>query len=298
MMISEVSNTSLNASFFAAEGPPRPGILVLGGSEGGRPRYLARLLATEGFACLALSYFGEEPLPRNLVEIPIDYVESAIGWLTERPETRDTTIGVIGSSKGAELALLVASLLPAAVGAVVAFAPSAVAFGGISFRASGRRRSSWSFRGIPLPFVPYAFRPALCLQGVSFARMYAAGLDQTIAIDAATIPVERAQAPVMLISGGRDRMWPSSRMAEMIKARMGEYGSRNDVVHLDFPDAGHSIMPWAPASQLTLIGRVMNAVRLAGVGGLVALGGKPSANRRALQTAWPQVVRFFREHLM
>ena len=127
--------------------------------------------------------------------------------------------------------------------------------------------------------------------------MYAAALDDTMAAKAAIIPVERAEAPMMLISGGRDRMWPSSRMAEMIKARLGEHGGGNAVVHLDFPDAGHSIMPWAPGSELTPIGRVMNAVRLTGVGGVVALGGRPGANRRALRTAWPQVVGFFRKHL-
>jgi hypothetical protein len=82
-------------------------------------------------------------------------------------------------------------------------------------------------------------------------------------------------------------------MAEMIKARSG----RNDVVHLDFPDAGHSIMPWAPGREMTPVGRVMNAVRLAGIGGLVALGGKPGANRQALHAAWPQVVGFFTDHL-
>jgi dienelactone hydrolase len=297
MTISEVPTACPNASLFAAEGPPRPGILVLGGSEGGRPRYLARLLATQGFTSLALSYFGEEPLTRDLVEVPIDHVESAIGLLTGRRETLEAPIGVIGASKGAELALLAASLLPVAIGAVVAFAPSSVTFGGISFRAEGRHRSSWSFRGTAVPFVPYSFRPALCLQGVSFAAMYAAALDDATAVAGATIPVERAETPIMLISGGRDRLWPSSRMAEMIKVRLGEHGGHHEVVHLDFPDAGHSIMPWAPASRLTPIGRVQDAVRLAGTGGLVALGGRPRANRRALQAAWPEVVEFFRDHL-
>jgi dienelactone hydrolase len=298
MTIREVSESSLHASFFAAEGPSSPGVVVLGGSEGGRPRYLARLLASEGFASLALTYFGEKPLPRSLVEVPVEHVESAIGWLMARSETRGTRVGVVGASKGAELGLLAASLFPASVGAVVAYAPASVAFGGISFRANGRRHSSWSFRGTPLPFVPYPGRPMLCLQGISFARMYAAGLDHSIATDAATIPVERAHAPIMLISGRRDRLWPSSRMAGMIKARLSQHDSPNEVVHLDFPDAGHSIMPWAPAGELTAIGRVMNTVRLAGVGGLVALGGRPAANRQALQSAWPQVVEFLRKHLI
>ncbi len=298
MAICEVEERSLSASFYVEDGPPRPGVIVLGGSEGGRPRYLARLLAAEGFSCLALSYFGAEPLPRRLVEVPIDCVENALDWLRDRSDSLDTPIGLLGASKGAELALLAASKWPDAVGAVVAYAPSAVTFAGISPRAEERRRSSWSYRGAPLPFVPFPSRarPALCPQGFSFAPMYDAALDDPVAVARAAIPVEKIRAPVMLISGGRDRVWPSSRMVGMVKARLGEHGSQ-EVVHLGFPEAGHSIMPWAPGIAMNRVGRVANWIRLAGTGGLFALGGKPWANRAALREAWPQAVAFLRTHL-
>ena len=140
--------------------------MALGGSEGGCPLYLAHLLAAEGFSCLALRYFGAAELPRDLVEVPIDYAERALCWLLERPEVDRDRAAVIGASKGAELALLMASLLPETVGAVVAYAPSSVAFAGISFKRDGRQHSSWSWRGAPMPFVPYPdrMRPSIGLR--------------------------------------------------------------------------------------------------------------------------------------
>ena len=260
---------------------------------------MARLLAIEGFSCLALSYFGGAPLPRNLVEVPLDYVEQALHWLADHPSVAGLRLGVIGASKGAELALLAATQMPDAVGAVVAYAPSAVSFAGIAFRGDGRHRSSWSLRERPLPFVPYpkGARPSVGLRGISLAPIYRAALDNAEAVAAAAIPVERAEASIMLISGGRDRMWPSSAMAEMLEARLRANGGGDRVVHLRFPDAGHSFMPWAPATFSGRSARVVDAVRLAGFGGLFDLGGKPRANRTALREAWPRAIDFLRHHL-
>lgn len=294
----DVDDGGLVGSFVTEGDPPRPGVLALGGSEGGRPLHVATLLAAEGFSCLALSYFGKPPLPRNLVEVPLDYVHDALEWLRQRPEVSGQRVGVIGASKGAELALLTAVQFPGAVGAVVAYAPSSVAFAGIAFGGDGRHHSSWSYHGEPLPFVPYpkGARPSIGLRGLSLAPIYEAALQDAEAVTAAAIPIERSEAPVMLISGDRDRMWPSSAMAEMLVARI-EPAKRDRIVHVCFADAGHSFMPWSPSRFSARTGRLFDAVRLAGVGGLFNLGGKPAANRAALREAWPRAVGFLREHL-
>jgi uncharacterized protein len=297
--VQDAQASGLAGTFATHGGEPRPGVLVLGGSEGGRPIHLAQLLAAEGFAALALSYFGTAPLPRNLVEVPLDYVEEAVRWLANHPLVAGEQVGVVGSSKGAELALLAAAHLSDAFGAVVAYAPSAVAFAGIAFGGDGRRRSSWSLRGEPLPFVPYPRRalPSLGLRGLSLAPIYRAALDNADAVAAATIPIERAGAPIMLISGDRDRMWPSSAMAEMLLQRLRECDKADCAVHVRFADAGHSFMPWAPNRGSERVARVTNTLRLAGIGGVFDLGGKPKANRAALEAAWPRAVAFLREHL-
>lgn len=57
-----------------------PGVVVLPGSGGGIPGPLAIELASEGFAALALAYFGIEPLPAELVEVPFEVLEGGIGY--------------------------------------------------------------------------------------------------------------------------------------------------------------------------------------------------------------------------
>src|SRR5438067_1369515 len=173
----DVDDGVLVGSLLVAGDDRCPGVIALGGSEGGCPIHLAQLLADEGFACLALSYFHRAGLPRNLVEVPLEYLQAAIGWLQDRDEVSGDRVGLIGASKGAELALLSATRFPA-VGAVVAYAPSSVVFAGISFGGDGRRRSSWSDHGQPVPFVPYAphSRPALHWRGFALVRMYRAAL--------------------------------------------------------------------------------------------------------------------------
>jgi len=294
----EVRSRGLVGRFFTPDGGLHPGALALSGSDGGCPVHIGRLLADEGFACLALKYFRADGLPKHLVEIPLEYIETALGWLREQSEINDSRVGVIGPSKGAELALLSAAYFPDAVRAVVAYAPSSVAFAGIG-GAEGRRRSSWTYRAAPLPFVPYPvkIRPALGLRGVSFAPVYRAALENSAAVEEAGIPIERANVPILLISGDRDRMWPSSTMAEQLVARLADAGKADQISHLRFPEAGHSFMPWRPDIASERIGRIIDDVRLMGIGGFVDLGGRPRANRAASHEAWPQVVRFLRSHV-
>lgn len=294
----EVRSHGLVGRYFTPNSGRHPDVLALSGSDGGCPVQIGRLLAEDGFACLALQYFGADGLPKHLVEIPLEYVETALGWLRDQSEVGDAPCGIVGPSKGAELALLSAAYFPDQVGAVVAYAPSSVAFGGIG-GADGRRRSSWTNRGAPIPFVPYPakLRPGLGLRGVSFAPIYQAALENSPAVESARIPIEAVDVPILLISGDRDRMWPASTMSEELVDRMAAAGNADRISHLRFPEAGHSFFPWRPTIGSEWIGRMADAVRLFGIGGFVDLGGRPRANRAALRQAWPHVVSFLRDHL-
>lgn len=299
--VDEVRTDVVGGRLFCPRDMSGPAIVAMGGSEGGLPAHMARLLAAEGYCCLALGYFGAAGLPRHLVNVPLDYVEAAIDWLRAQPQVDGDRIGVIGASKGAELALLSAARFPQAIAVVVAYAPSCVAFAGISFGAEGRRKSSWSYQGEPLPFVPYPRRnrPALGFRGLSLVPMYQRALDEADrdVVASAAIPIERSDASIMLVSGGRDQMWPSAAMAENLVDRLTAADKADRVEHLHFPDAGHSFMPWEPDLNSRLAVRAINGARLAGFGGLFALGGRSSANRQALVQAWTRSVAFLRQHL-
>ncbi|MEM5686604.1 hypothetical protein AAHB49_06340 [Bacillus cereus] len=68
-----IRENGLVATFFYNENKKaNPGIIVLGGSEGGLNEYLAALLASHNFSVLALAYFGIDNLPKQLVEIPLN----------------------------------------------------------------------------------------------------------------------------------------------------------------------------------------------------------------------------------
>lgn len=75
------------------EGEPRPGLVVLGGSEGGLVECFAALLASRGYTTLALAYFGIDPLPRGLCLIPLEYVARGISWLRSHEAVAGRQVG-------------------------------------------------------------------------------------------------------------------------------------------------------------------------------------------------------------
>jgi len=149
-----LDDAELDGVFACADTLERvPGVLALGGSDGGIPKYFQRLLAPERCACLALAYHGTPKTQPALVEVPLERLERALRWLRDHPKvaTRDGRVAVVGASKGAELALVLAGAFPDLVGPVVAYTPSSVVWGGIDFSAAEPpMRSSWSKSGKPL----------------------------------------------------------------------------------------------------------------------------------------------------
>jgi hypothetical protein len=284
-----VSEPGMAGSFGRPDRGDRfPGVLALGGSDGGVPEYLLDLLVPEGFAGLALAYFGADGTQPSLVKVPLDRIERGLRWLAARPDvaTLDGRIAVVGASKGGELALLVAATFPDLVGPVAAYTPSSVAWAGIDFTTpSGRTRSSWSYRGTPLPFVPYpeGLVPPFSDRGIVALSIYERGLDNTAAVRAAEIPVERAAGPLLLVSGGDDCLWPAERMCRLIVERMRRHGRGDAVRHLNYPEAGHALFPSERPSESSATSPMP-----------LDLGGDPEADRAAHLAAWPVVVSHLR----
>lgn len=73
------------------------------GFIGGLVEFRASLLASHGFAVLALAYFGYEDLPEKLQEIDLDYFEEAANFLLAHPKVLKilfiSSCEVIGKTK-------------------------------------------------------------------------------------------------------------------------------------------------------------------------------------------------------
>ena len=108
--------------------------------------------------------------------------------------------------------------------------------------------------------------------------MFEAGLRDEAAVEHAGIAVERATGPLMLVSGGDDRVWPAERMCRMMVERMTARGRAGDVVHHHYPAAGHMLFPYSlpPDGSSPPFP--------------IALGGTAEADAEAHASVWPKVV--------
>ena len=133
-----------------------PAVLVLGGAEGGNrwARSVAQDLASHGYVAMAEAYFNAPGLPQQLLDIPLERFKAGIDRLARDARVDRNRIAVLGLSKGAEAALLVAGR-DRRIKAVVAGSPSDVVWQGID-RKNGAIASSWTEKGVPLPFVTFA----------------------------------------------------------------------------------------------------------------------------------------------
>lgn len=248
---------------------PFPGLLMLGGSEGGMAERRAALLARHGFSVLALAYFGYEHLPTSLERIPIEYFETALEVLARRPEVQSAHLGVVGNSRGGELALQLGSMFQR-IHAVVACVPSDVRVGGLPAAGVRKGTPAWTWRGNPLPFDTGEIEATR---------------------DAAAIEVERINGPVLLVSAQDDRVWPSDIRARRVLARLKEYFHPFSNTLLSYPHAGHM------APNLPSVPGVSYPVRNPRVNEVVEFGGTPRGNGVASTDYWPRVVSFLQEAL-
>jgi hypothetical protein len=279
---------------------PLPAVIVLGGSGGGFDLDKAAVLSRHGFATLALAYFGIPPLPAWLHRISLDYFEAALAWLGAQPEVDTRRVGVLGVSRGAEFALLLGAKFPQ-IGAVVAYAPSSVAWAaGGKDKATGEMIPAWLWRSEPLPFAPLPLRGFMLRSAwsvialrrpVMFRDLFAAGLRNREAIARAGIQVERIGGPILLVSGGDDHVWPAAKMSEAIVARLKRHGFRHRVEHRHYPHAGHMLRyPYLPTTARQSRNPHLNNARF-------SFGGSAGADALAQSDSWSRTIKFLRSHL-
>lgn len=214
------------------------GIIVLGGSEGGKPSRLARKIATMGYNVLSLAYFKEgNVLPKNLEMIPLEYFSRAKNWLLARDEVKNEGIILIGWSKGAELALLLASQ-ENTYKAIIGIAPSSVVWPGVIDDWYRRPLSSWSKNNTPLPHIPFAPRRGAPKK---LSDLYQESLDVSTIPMNTTLDFRKIKIPVLLLSGGLDTVWPASNMAKIIYNEINKNSIADFPLctHYDYPNAGH-----------------------------------------------------------
>lgn len=233
---------ALRGTLLTPHAPSGLGIVVLGGSSGSVDVARAGLFASRGAHAIAQQWFGGAGQTPGICEIPVEVFSRAVDRLAEIGCRR---IAVLGTSKGAEGALLAAIHDPR-IDVAVALSPTHVVWANSGVGDDGvgwPLRSSWTVSGTPVPFVSYDVRRMPVSDGGPVAyRDYHETSLHVFADDipGATIAIERARAHVVLAGGGDDRLWPSDFSAEMLARRRKSARKPVDLV-ID-AEAGHRIL--------------------------------------------------------
>jgi dienelactone hydrolase len=298
----EVREQGLVGTLFMPPGEgPRATIITLNGSDGGKRDSTAALLASHGYAVLALAYFKGasrklEGVPAALINIPLEYFEKAIGWLQERKDVDSEKLAVIGHSRGGELALLLGATFPA-IKAVVAGSPSGFVHGGIKYAPTSL--PSWTYHGEALPYIPYKstfkermgfFKNFITRTPMTMREGFLKRMPGERMAENVTIPVEKTQGPILLIAGKDDQLWPSDIYCEQVMERLSAQKFGYSYERLSYEGAGHFLcFPYGVPSLPPM-------TKLSPGGGVtIDFGGNPRANAEATVDSWGRILGFLEE---
>ncbi|XP_018416503.1 PREDICTED: acyl-coenzyme A amino acid N-acyltransferase 1-like [Nanorana parkeri] len=273
----QVQEGRLRGSLFIppGEGPFR-GVIDLYGGFGGLIEFRSSLLASRGFATLALAYFAYEDLPKSFDFLDLKYFEEAAQFLSNHPKVYGSGVGVIGVSKGAEMALAMASYLPQIAAAVCINGPVTIT------------GSTVSYGDLILPEIPYQRERMMFTQsgGSIMFRLYVDLTDPEH--QACMLPVEKAKGPILFLVGENDQSCDSLSYARASSARAKEYG-KMDVYIESYPGAGHLLEP--PCSPFCPLSRSPSSPIP------MIWGGELVAHCRAQEISWPNILDFLRKNI-
>ncbi len=260
--------------FLPGDSQKHPGILVVGGSEGGFPSPKAAWLASHGYAAFALCYFRCAGTPENLERIPLEYFAQALGFMMKRPEIDPSRIGVMGTSRGGELALQLGSMY-SPIKAVVAYVPANVRHPSC---CQGGSDASWTWHGVPLTHISLA-------QAMDPNPSSADEFNAQIAVEA-------TNGPILMIGAEDDGIWPSAEMVRVAAQRLRSNHFSHQVVTLIYPHAGHR------AGLPDIVPTWTNGTTQRSSGRSTEYGGSPEGNAESTLDATPKVLDFLASSLV
>ncbi|XP_072122176.1 acyl-coenzyme A amino acid N-acyltransferase 1-like [Mobula birostris] len=253
---------------------PFPGVIDLFGDEGGLTEFRACLLASRGFAALALPYFGFEDLPMTLVDFHLEYFEEAAEYLWKHPKVKGPGIGVIGSSKGADLAL-----------SMITFIPKVTASVCIS-GCNANTLTDLYYKDVYLPCVTHNLDEIIRLD--SGVLDLSGTLSDPNENQKSIIPLEKAEGHILFVVGEDDKILNSKLFAEEAIKRLNTHG-KNNYKLLSYPGTGHHIEPPCSPYCFAVIDRFL--------GHPVLSGGEPIKHCYAQEDSWRKIQEFLHLHL-
>ncbi|XP_042218787.1 acyl-coenzyme A thioesterase 5-like isoform X2 [Homarus americanus] len=254
---------------------PFPGVIDMFGSAGGLLEYRSAQLASRGFASLALAFFAYDDLPKHLEEFNIAYFEEAVEFLLKQEKVFGDGVGVIGTSKGGDLALSMAAFIPSVHACIVINCCNTPSVKGLRVRDCFYTPLNHVFRNVRVSD-----------EGVVFGKEIAQ--DPRLHPES-IIPIEKSQSAFLFLVGSDDQNVKSEFFAQLSYQRLRDHSYPKHYEVSSYPGAGHLIEPpYSPHTPISF----HNSYALP-----LIWGGTSKHHTLAQVQAWSKVLDFLRVHL-
>uniref|UniRef100_A0A9J8AR41 Uncharacterized protein n=1 Tax=Cyprinus carpio carpio TaxID=630221 RepID=A0A9J8AR41_CYPCA len=252
---------------------PYPGVLDLWGTGGGLVEYRSALLASHGFASMALEYTQDTDA---------SYFEKAYQILNNHPMVKKDHLAVLGLSVGSAITLSMASY------SKVIKPQCCVCISG-SHLMPVEKSLSELFE--LMKRLDTETMNKLCVNEDN--QVIYRNLILSLPCQSAKVDVGRIKCPLLLVNGDDDQTFPVVESAEDMAMMMEKAGNRHLLEILMYPDTGHLIEPpYSPHFRATNYKLEWKNERI-----VMLWGGQTKPHAYAQEDAWKKILAFLWQHL-
>ncbi|AWO98354.1 putative acyl-coenzyme A thioesterase 1-like [Scophthalmus maximus] len=271
----DVREGGVRGTLFIPPGPgPFPGLLDMWGGGGGLQEYRSAILASRGYASLALEYFAAGDL--ESAELELKYFETAFNIVKHHPQVMPDRVGLFGLSLGSTVTMYIATKSDVV-----------------------KPRCCVCVNGSHLFQRTFSDQDQQMIQNLGKAHVdennHHAWRDIGLALmsESNKLDVGKIKCPMLLVNGLDDQNTPSSELAEDVAQMMRAAGNEHLLTRVEYPDAGHLIEPpFSPHFRATNF-------KISGTKDKLVLlwGGRTKPHADAQEDSWRKILSFLQLHL-
>nr|CAB3225043.1 bile acid-CoA:amino acid N-acyltransferase [Phallusia mammillata] len=273
---------------------PFPAVITMFGSHPGTMEYKASLLASHGFAALALAYFGAPGLPKLFLSVTeewtlkLEYFENAVKYLLNHEKVdAPSGVGVMVLSFSGFIGFAMATFIPEVKCLILQNAVTHPAYVNLTYKGMTFAPENWEMSEDFEPNSDSSVLRGLCQFFKSSYSLTAPGPE-----DLAMKFYDRKDVAYMFIASLDDENTPSEHYANRTQ-KLLQLAKHPNYVILRYPGAGHLLEPpyIVHHRSSVLKGTV-------GVESLLCWGGVALPHCKAQEDAWKKQIQFLRNNLV